>query len=277
MIIVTDIKETLKNIMKDNNLNIKDVSIKAKISTTSIRDFLKNELDVKYANLGSYNYCKLKKFFNIYNYDFDLNKANFNKLYRHGICDIKNLYDKNGKQLKVYETWKGMFRRCYSEKYHNREDTYKDCEVCEEWFLFSNFKKWYDDNYYQIDDCIMNLDKDILHKGNKIYSPNTCVFVNQIINNLFTKNDKIRGDLPIGVRHSSCCNKKYHSVLSYYNFDLKKKCDKSLGYSDYIDELFKKYKQAKEENIKRVADYYKYKIPKKLYDAMYRYEVEITD
>ena len=170
-----------------------------------------------------------------------------------------------------------MFRRCYSEKWHDKEGTYKDCEVCKEWWLFSNFKKWYDENYYQINNEQMSLDKDILHKGNKIYSPENCIFVNQIINNLFTKNNKIRGDLPIGIKRNKWSKKKYVSQLSYYDFNLKRKRRKTLGYSNSIEELFNKYKQAKEENIKRIADFYKDKIPKKLYNAMYNYEVEITD
>ena len=263
--------------MVQNNFTIKEVSRQSKIDTTSIKYFIKYNNKEGYKNLGSYNYCRLKKFFNKYGYDFDLNKTQFNKVYGHGICDIKNLYDENGKQLKVYETWKGMFRRCYSEKWHDKEETYKDCEVCEEWWLFSNFKKWYDENYYQIDNEQMSLDKNILHKGNKIYSPENCVFVNQIINNLFTKNNKIRGDLPIGIKRNKCSKNKYVSQLSYYDFNIKRKRRKTLGYSDSIEELFNKYKQAKEENIKRIADFYKDKIPKKLYDAMYNYEVEITD
>ena len=121
----------------------------------------------------------------------------------------------------------------------------------------------------------MELDKDILFKGNKIYSPNTCVFVNKTINCLFTKSNKIRGDLPIGVKLGK--NNKYVSQYSYYDFIKKKKIKKGLGYYNTIEEAFNSYKIAKENNIKRVADYYKEKIPKKLYEAMYNYKVEITD
>ena len=37
------------------------------------------------------------------------------------------------------------------------------------------------------------------------------------------------------------------------------------------------FQEMKEKEIKRVADLYKDKIPQKLYEAMYNYEVEITD
>lgn len=121
----------------------------------------------------------------------------------------------------------------------------------------------------------MHLDKDILVKGNKIYSPNTCVFVNRTINNLFTKSNDIRGELPIGVNKT--LNNKYISQISLYNFEDKKKHKITLGRFKTVIEAFNIYKQAKEDNIKRVADYYKDKIPQKLYNAMHNWKIEITD
>ena len=111
----------------------------------------------------------------------------------------------------------------------------------------------------------------LLIKGNKIYSPNTCIFVPQNINKLFTKSTKTRGELPIGVYKVSGCNNKY---ASHFNC-----CGKlaNLGTFDTTEEAFNAYKIAKENEIKRIADEYKDKIPQKLYDAMYSYEVEITD
>ena len=91
----------------------------------------------------------------------------------------------NKKQTIQYQYWFDMMKRCYSKDYHKRFPTYKGCTVCEEWLNYQNFGKWFDDNFYQIENEIMCLDKDILHKGNKIYSPDTCVFVPQRINTLF--------------------------------------------------------------------------------------------
>ena len=45
----------------------------------------------------------------------------------------------------------------------------------------------------------MCLDKDILIKGNKIYSQDTCIFVPKAINSLFTNRKRFRGEYPIGV------------------------------------------------------------------------------
>ena len=115
----------------------------------------------------------------------------------------------------------------------------------------------------------MELDKDTLVKGNKIYSPETCIFVPQRINYLFLNSGGSRGLLPLGVY---TVGKKYASRTSKNG-----KRSVYLGSFDTPEEAFLAYKTAKEAYIKEVADEYKDKIPKKLYDALYAYTVEITD
>lgn len=181
---------------------------------------------------------------------------------------------KNGKDTKVYKAWSSMLQRCHDEKLHKKHPTYIGCEVCKEWHNFQNFAKWYYENYYEIEGERVNLDKDILVKGNKIYSAETCAFVPQTINKLFTKNDGKRGESPIG---TSLKNGKYVAQCHLVNPETGKSKLKHLGYCDTQEKAFEVYKQYKEKNIKQVADYYKDKIPTKLYKALYKYEVEITD
>jgi len=170
-----------------------------------------------------------------------------------------------------YHKWIDMLKRCYDQKYLSKFETYKDCTVCDEWHNFQVFAKWYDENYYKIENERMELDKDILVKGNKIYSPDTCVFVPQEINYLFIKVNKSRGKYPIGVYlHSD--KDKYVAQCNNIN-----KKAKYLGRHNTVIEAFNTYKNYKESVIKQVADKYKDKIPQKLYDAMYVYKVEITD
>ena len=198
--------------------------------------------------------------------------------------EFKNPYDKsvlnvacigkvkgteNGKVKKSYKTWYSMINRCYNKDFHNIEKTYKDCSVCNEWLCYENFEKWYNENYYEIDGENMHLDKDIIIKGNKVYSPETCCFVPPRINKLFIKNDKIRGDLPIGVSH----NRSRHNFL----VQCCTKTNRIKKYSKDKNEAFLFYKNIKEKYIKEVADEYKDKIPQKLYEAMYNWKVEITD
>jgi hypothetical protein len=176
------------------------------------------------------------------------------------------------KYNKRFMTWKGILSRCYNENNRHKTPTYKDCKVCEEWLNFQNFAQWYDESFYQIDNEIMALDKDILYKGNKIYSLETCCFVPQTINSLFTKCDKSRGDYPIGVYFDGN-TKKF--ISSCRNTLLNKK----IYLGDFLNptDAFYKYKIYKEKHIKEIANNYRNQIPEKLYNSMYNWVVEITD
>ena len=168
---------------------------------------------------------------------------------------------------KPYKLWSGMIERCYSERWHKKRPTYSNCSVCKEWLLFSNFEKWFNDptNGYIMG---YQLDKDILVKGNKVYSPETCCFVPSEINNLFTKRDKSRGNLPIGVSFDKE-SKKYRVTgqeMPHKKFDTK-------------IEAFNFYKEHKEQRIKKIAEnfYKKGLITRKVYNSLLNYKVEIND
>lgn len=182
----------------------------------------------------------------------------------HKVCE-------NGKDTHIYKVWIGMLKRCYDEN-ANRYDLYggSGATVCEEWHNFQNFAEWYEENYYQVGNERMEIDKDILIKGNKIYSPQTCIIVPRTVNSLFIKSNSIRGDYPIGVSKGRTEGK--FAVRCNYRGR-----EKGLGEYFTIKEAFNVYKYFKENYIKEVADEYKPYIPKELYDAMYRYKVEITD
>jgi hypothetical protein len=100
-----------------------------------------------------------------------------------------------------YSRWEGMLQRCYSPKYLERRPTYKGCRVCEEWLTFSNFKAWMEIQDWEG----KHLDKDILVDGNKIYSPETCVFILPIINSFILDSSGVRGKLPLGVSINENC------------------------------------------------------------------------
>lgn len=179
---------------------------------------------------------------------------------------------RSGTGRKPYETWQGMIERCYNAKLHEKQPTYKGCIVCKEWHNYQNFAKWYEENYYEIEGERMCLDKDILIKGNKIYSPETCVFAPNEINVLSTKSDRARGNCPVGVYYKKQ-NKKFCSQCKIGGG----KPQKYLGLYDTVEEAFQAYKIFKEQYIKEVADRYKELIPNKLYEALYKYEVDIND
>jgi len=77
-----------------------------------------------------------------------------------------------------YRKWHNMIQRCYSEKTQKKYPSYADCKVCDEWLTFSNFKAWMEKQDWQGKE----LDKDLLSKGGKVYSPETCAFVSRKVN-----------------------------------------------------------------------------------------------
>ena len=112
----------------------------------------------------------------------------------------------------------------------------------------------------------MCLDKDILIKHNKIYSPDTCIFVPHKINTLFTKSDKSRGESVIGT--SLYKNGKYIVQCNLLNPETGKSKSEYLGLYETQEKGFEVYKYHKERNIKEVADYFKGQLPDKLYQSL---------
>ena len=243
-----------------------------KVNRVGERAIMNNGMEceiIRYNNKRDID-VKFKDGYISYNKEYgNFKKGNIKNPYVERVFGV-GVYDKIYEDKKIYTRWIGILKRCYSEKELKKCPTYKDVFICKEWKIYSNFEKWYNENYYEIEGEAMELDKDILIKGNKIYSPDTCIFVPHRINSLFTKSNKARGNFPIGVTFHKAQN-KYCSKINILGKRV------SLGYSQTPEEAFYIYKKAKEDYIKQIADEYKDKIPKKLYEAMYRYEVEIAD
>ena len=114
------------------------------------------------------------------------------------------------------------------------------------------------------------LDKDILVKGNKLYSKDTCCFVPHEINMLLTKRDKARGEYPVGIYFHKATGK----FMAQLNINGKKKY---LGYFTTAEEAFQAYKLAKEAQIKVVAHKWKHLLDERVFQALMTYEVNIDD
>ena len=177
-------------------------------------------------------------------------------------CGINDLFMESN--TKAHRAWQSMLSRCYSKSYRSKFTSYIGCKVCDEWLTFSNFKKWFEEHYVEG----WEIDKDILVKGNKVYSPETCCFVPLEINRLLTKAKKRRGKYPIGV------SKHYNSFVAYCQQGQRRE---RLGKFNTPEEAFFAYKKAKENTIQTVAEKYKDKIEEKVYNALVNYKVEITD
>ena len=170
----------------------------------------------------------------------------------------------------IYKRWYDILYRCYSDKLHARAPSYIDCEACEEWQNFHSFLNWHKKNYYEViidgKKSKMDLDKDILVKHNKIYSPETCIYVPHEINTLIVNGKGNRGEYPVGVWLDKE-KKKYRANIG----------SKKLGTFNTVEQAFAVYKKEKEKKIKDMARTYKEHIPDKLYQAMVHWKIEITD
>ena len=180
----------------------------------------------------------------------------------------------NGKTTDEYNIWYNMLKRCYDPKCHKEYPTYKGCRVEDYLLNFQNMGEWIKENYYEIPGEQMCLDKDILCKGNKVYSRETCIFVPERINTLFVKRDNNRGKDPIGMYQLSSGNYQVQCNNEYGKYVY-------LGTYSTKEEAFQVYKEYKEKVIKKVIDSYEGKIPEphytRLKETMYNYKVEIDD
>ena len=187
-----------------------------------------------------------------------------------GIIGTKYLVSEGGRDTKDYALWKRMLERCYSDSYQKKRPTYKGCKVSDNFKSYEYFYEWchgqigfYNEGWH--------LDKDLLIKGNKVYSEDSCIFIPQEINSLLTKRTASRGEYLIGVH--------WHKKGGAFAAMVSKRKGKRehLGYFKTEIEAFNAYKTAKESFIKEQADKWKDKIDPRAYNALMNYEVNIDD
>lgn len=150
----------------------------------------------------------------------------------------------DGKTLRCpyYKRWQSMIVRCYSKEFAARRPTYSECYVCDEWLIFSNFKKWMEKQNWKG----MDLDKDVLYQGNKVYGPSTCIFISPQLNLLLGNSKKSRGKYPQGVSFHKQTG-KFRAALSVDGKNT------HIGLFDSEGEAYSAYKKEKYNLIKQAA------------------------
>lgn len=155
--------------------------------------------------------------------------------------------------------WRGMLERCYGDKYKDVHLAYYNkCNVCDEWLNFQLFAEWYNENFYQVGTERMHLDKDILIKGNTIYSPETCLIVPQSINELFHASGRktLDTDLPYTVRRTA--KGKYTAKYKH----------KTVGVYETVDECIDAYIKAKRKDLREKVKDLGNKLPNRVKEAL---------
>ena len=191
-------------------------------------------------------------------------------VYGVGIVGTKYPISEGGVHTKEYGLWKNMLRRCYSDTYKKKYPTYIDCKCSENFKSYEYFYEWCNEQI-GFGNIGFELDKDLLVKGNKVYSEDSCIFIPTEINTLLVKRAASRGEHLIGVYWHS----KNKAFVARVN--------KSKGGSEYLGlfnteiEAFKAYKKAKESFVKEQANKWKSQIDPRAYNALMNYEVNIDD
>ena len=187
-----------------------------------------------------------------------------------GVTGTKYPISEGGVHTKEYTLWNNMLKRCYSDAFKKKRPTYEGCEVSDNFKSFEYFYEWCH-NQIGFDNSGWHLDKDLLVKGNKIYSEDSCIFIPSEINSLLTKREASRGEYLIGV----CWHKKDKVFVAQINKNKgKQEC---LGSFKTELEAFNTYKTAKEAFVKEQANKWKGKVDPRAYEALTNYTVDIND
>ena len=193
-------------------------------------------------------------------------------VYNVGVFDMHDF--KNETKTQEYSLWSGVLERCYSKINSKYLKNYRDCEASECFKYYSKFKKWCNTQvgFNSKDDKgnSFHLDKDILIKGNKIYSEDTCCFVPQEINLSVVTRKDYRGEYPVGVGYKPLRN-QYRARCNKFGKNV------HLGWFSTVEDAFRAYKVAKEQYLKELANKWKDQIDPRVYEALMNYQVEITD
>lgn len=157
---------------------------------------------------------------------FGINDANY---------PVNSTVDGVKVRCKIFERWVSMVQRCYNEKSLSRRPHYRGCSIDVRWSSFMEFRKW----MLMQDWEGKQLDKDLLVKGNKVYGPDTCCFINQKLNTSITDTRVKSNGLPIGI----------HIDRGKYRVEVQ---SKYVGYFDDLDSALTCYTNTKRDVIREL-------------------------
>lgn len=168
---------------------------------------------------------------------------------------------------KLYNTWVHMLKRVYTPRTKLEVVNYGDCSVQNEWLNIENFAEWF--NIQNLENN-WEIDKDLLIKGNRVYSESSCIFLPREVNAFLTNRRNHRGAYPVGVT--------YHPRLDKYQASCTFNGENNyLGVFPDPESAFNCYKNYKESCAKILATKWRGIIDKRGVEALLAYTVDITD
>lgn len=181
-----------------------------------------------------------------------------------GVNDLQNM-----SKTREYQLWVDMIKRSKSDVFKRKRQTYANIDCSNDWLLFSNFLSDISTmkGFRKTD---WHLDKDILIKGNNIYSKETCCFVPVEINNIFLRNKSLKKDIPTGV-YLDKKSGKFRACVSVGK--------KQIKYGMFTDPIlaFAEYKRIKEDHIANIANKFKDELCEKVFNVLIKHKVSIGD
>lgn len=172
----------------------------------------------------------------------------------------------NGRISKCYNVWSAMLSRCYNTKRDGLQ-SYYGCRVSDPWHNYQNFSSWFKGNYVEG----WELDKDLLVRNNKVYSPEACCFLPKELNNIFRKKRQTSKQikLPRGVQKLP--SGKYEAASSFNGER------KYLGSYSLVEDAWSVVKAFVEDKVLILSDKYKSQLNPTVYSALIGYEYHPYD
>jgi len=140
-----------------------------------------------------------------------------------------------------YQRWCNILRHSYSPLFQKKHPSYIGTTVCKEWHTFSSFRNWMEDQEWEN----RELDKAILFPGNKVYSPDTCLFVTKEGNNIVLGVRVDKGEYPLGV-YFDTPKQQFRASMS------RNGKQQTIGRFDTPEEAEKAYLEAKVDHYESI-------------------------
>lgn len=198
---------------------------------TDWRLILANFKEIMVSKYGFPDFCYLERTKNVPNRSMGINDAEF--IVRPNQDYLAVEPPKDSMVHPAYEAWHTMLSRC-GAAYQAKKPSYLGVSCCRDWLYFSNFAVWFKDKYREG----FTLDKDLIERNNKIYSPKTCLYVPPSINSFLTTSAKVRGNYPQSVTKAAA-QSKFRARIN--NGEVRQ----HLGYFNSAEEAHRAWQKAK--------------------------------